>query len=116
MTVTDERLRAWIENCKAAASLRRNRGEESAVLNAESRADAYRELLERRAADRWIPVSERLPEVDIMVLANDNGYVFSAKYCINDSHRCGYWYNDEVEDFDGHSVTHWKPLPEPPKE
>ena len=63
----------------------------------------------------WIPVSERLPEPKVPVLA----YGRSKKIvCVS--------YDDVMEDWDivgtrcscftKRYVTHWMPLPEPPKE
>ena len=56
----------------------------------------------------WIPVTERLPESDTAVIvATDSGMVF----------QCLYAY-DGWDLWDGYTVniTHWMPLPEPPKE
>lgn len=67
--------------------------------------------------DRWISVEERLPEPETEVMvAFDDGAV----WCLWQN-----WQNDDcdpftysVDTFDGptHDVTHWMPLPEPPKE
>ena len=56
---------------------------------------------------RWIPVSERLPEDGRQVLAcTKKGKAFSAHY----DHFWGCWgVSHTVE------ITHWMPLPEPPK-
>lgn len=57
--------------------------------------------------NQWIPVTERLPEEDVNVLvAFDDGFI--ATTCILD----GEW---ELW-ADAGDVTHWMPLPEPPKE
>lgn len=52
---------------------------------------------------RWIPVTERLPDVGIEVLiySEDDGV------CVD------YYGGDS---FGYYEVTHWMPLPEPPKE
>lgn len=55
----------------------------------------------------WIPVSERLPEDDSHVLvARKNGDVDTDMYIKS------WWKVDPAE----RRVTHWMPLPEPPKE
>ena len=54
----------------------------------------------------WIPVTERLPEENKFVLANRQG-VSSVEF------RCGCgWSYDHFTKF---PVTHWMPLPEPPR-
>ena len=58
----------------------------------------------------WIPVSERLPEKDTYTLVTTDGVVISA-----------YWHNDRFYGFSAKGiatvggVTHWMPLPQPPK-
>lgn len=76
---------------------------------------------------KWIPVSERLPEDDLpkgskvkqikvlTALKSDKGVrtVRSQK-----RYRCT-WYSDFAPwtwKYSGSEITHWKPLPEPPKE
>lgn len=56
----------------------------------------------------WIPVSERLPEKsgDYLVAVNNGAYRFTHKMYYHE----GWWYDFDCE------VTHWMPLPEPPKE
>ena len=63
---------------------------------------------------KWIPVSERLPEnagryLTAIIRANDERDVFDLWF------DCGEWYIDENDDEFIHKVTHWMPLPEPPK-
>lgn len=58
--------------------------------------------------DEWISVEERLPEEGSCVLAYSEfgiGYSICVKY-----YRHKRFWNDG-----GESVTHWMPLPEPPK-
>ena len=68
-------------------------------------ADAVEELL--TAVPHWISVEERLPPAyESVITANKNGdvrwnYLINVKY--------GTWSN-------GYHITHWMPLPEPPKE
>lgn len=78
---------------------------------------ALREQEERR----WIPVTERLPETEANVLVVANGNPHSnitlerayelAIFSIDEGWILEMW--PEWEDPD---VTHWMPLPEPPKE
>ena len=57
---------------------------------------------------KWIPVTERLPEKNTAVIAaTDNGIVFQCLYAYD---GWDLWEGNEV------NVTHWMPLPEPPKE
>ena len=65
----------------------------------------------------WIPVTERLPEDHIPVLiCNDDGKIMTAERYENEwwLYYCPYdtamWYEEE-----NGAVTHWMPLPEPPK-
>ena len=73
-------------------------------------ADAIEELLAK--VPHWISVEERLPENGKFVLVSDGDDIDTA---------CRYkaLTPDEVETFFWDSVlevTHWMPLPEPPKE
>lgn len=56
---------------------------------------------------RWIPVEERLPEQDTLVIVGGYGEVATGFY--HEKH--GLWITHAEIDF-----THWMPLPEPPKE
>lgn len=65
---------------------------------------------------RWIPVTERLPEEgeDVLVF----GYwheKFQPLMCYLSPHRKGEWFTT-VAGQQVYTVTHWMPLPEPPKE
>lgn len=68
---------------------------------------------------RWIPVTERLPEQDGQYLCN---YRFGKYRDMTFTRVLDYYATDEVPHFQhtlGDStmkVTHWMPLPKPPKE
>ena len=71
-------------------------------------SDKASKVVEIDQFNKWIPVTERFPENDTAVIvATDNGIVF----------QCLYAY-DGWDLWDGYTVniTHWMPLPEPPKE
>jgi hypothetical protein len=76
------------------------------------------ELQQAREAQRWIPVSERLPESEtenratFMIAGIIDGFQFvsSAAY----DYRYGEWQSElgmNMSDL----ITHWRPLPEPPQ-
>ena len=58
-------------------------------------------------AQRWIPVSERLPEPNVDVLV-----------CVKRGNRMDIDLDflDDRGKFDAPNVTHWAPVPEPPEE
>lgn len=65
--------------------------------------------------DKWIPVTERLPEEgeEVMVF----GYwheKFQPLMCYLSPHRKGEWFTT-VAGQQVYEVTHWMPLPQPPK-
>ena len=59
----------------------------------------------------WISIKEKLPQNCVEVLVYDT-----------DCGICLGWYDESIEDFSAEfispldAVTHWQPLPEPPKE
>lgn len=68
-------------------------------------------IAELEAAQRWIPVSERLPEEDdgYCLICVDFDYITMAYYDKK------YGWNGQFEGWNG-TITHWMPLPEPPDE
>jgi len=68
---------------------------------------------ELEAEQRWIPVSDRLPEDWKHVLVATKYDVKTG--CVYQSVTNDiYWTDGEYGIFEG--ITHWKPLPQPPKE
>jgi hypothetical protein len=69
----------------------------------------------------WISVNDRLPEKDgnssIMCLVYDTWHhIVCRPY--NEHHNC--WDDEDMDDYYtdavGGNITHWMPLPEPPKQ
>ena len=81
----------------------------------EQLAEWLTELQERREADRWIPVSEKLPEYsDNYLVFVDDGYIDIGVYhsdkeewSLCDAHGF-YWAKDKRV-----GIIAWKPLPKP---
>ena len=81
--------------------------------------DAMKELREKYNP-RWISVEERLPEGEVLA-ANFTPSAYGYKECIigyvsppSPTIPDGHYAENEFEILQ--SVTHWMPLPEPPKE
>jgi hypothetical protein len=69
-------------------------------------------LAAEREANRWIPVSERLPECTLHVVACQTPFSpFVACYVPGE----GTWYDDDGIELD-FIPTHWRELPAPPQE
>ena len=60
---------------------------------------------------KWIPVTERLPDYDKAVLCHCRANIIETLCLENDGH----WYGYSGRYMKGF-VTHWMPLPKPPKE
>lgn len=71
----------------------------------ESKAE-IKSLRKQLAECQWISVDDRLPEFDTYILVF-NGYQIVAEYLRNEFFRSG--------DNCVYGVTHWMPLPTPPK-
>lgn len=80
--------------------------------------DTVREILERlttieeRKTGRWIPCSERLPEIGQSVLLSVGG-MYSAEGCLREDGDWAQFRWDAIQRKD--MVGAWKPLPEPYK-
>ena len=72
------------------------------VIETSAMAKLTSKLARMEAAERWIPVSERLPEIDGEYICY-NGKSFDVDYWDGDSwnFNCG--------------ITHWRPLPSAPE-
>ena len=114
----------FAEAVTEAVSLLISQGEQIADLQNELRDERYRhdrvqdfevaeaeELRKAREAQRWIPVSERLPDKFNRVLALLKGSKFQVVARIIGGKWVVSWNNDRCPE-----ITHWMPLPEPPKE
>ena len=81
-------------------------------------ADAGKKVAQLEAAQpKWISVEERLPDKSGEVLICVYGHVTIAWYSVNRFETGGgmvFFVDDHFAD--GNEVTHWMPLPQPPKE
>lgn len=70
-------------------------------------ADAIEEL----SKPKWIPVTERLPE------SGKESVLIALRWGEVDIGWCedGRWRSEFVNEYEDGEVTHWMPLPEPPK-
>ena len=68
--------------------------------------------------NRWIPCSERLPESEREVLVYVKGDFDNSIPFITTAYRNseGDWQSDYDGEVIDSKITHWMPLPEPPKE
>ena len=83
----------------------------------------YRAKLEKKAA--WVRVKDRLPETDgiYIVTACDEGFPYGEGIWYSTVVVCAEYYKGDWVWYEGSQeyslegiVTHWMPLPEPPKE
>lgn len=108
-----------------AVSLLIGQGEQIADLQNELRDERYRhdrvqdfevaeaeELRKAREAQRWIPVTERLPEHEDPVLC----FIKNGQQDILQFDKFENLWVGMQWKYKRHAVTHWMPLPEPPKE
>lgn len=67
--------------------------------------------------NNWILVEDEMPESGVMVLITNGRFVDCAAY--SERYKCWFGinysrYGEEIE-FELDEVTHWQPLPAPPK-
>ncbi len=65
-------------------------------------------IAELEGAQRWIPVSERLPEEEVTVLATGLVKGVHDPFCWHYTYSTRGWFKE--------TFTHWMPMPELPKE
>ena len=80
-------------------------------------ADAIEVLSKVEKTTQWIPVAERLPIFDKVVQITDginvgHGYLEG----VRSTAGVVYMWQSPFCDIDEEHITHWMPLPEPPKE
>ncbi len=94
-------------------------------LSWDDAAGLRKEIKRLQDAARWIPVTERLPEVFVPVLVKYLNYNDGSASPTNVDTAVllegdvWYWWEGDLADCDNEvkcTVTHWMPLPEPPKE
>jgi hypothetical protein len=67
-------------------------------------------VADNHVGGKWISVSERLPEYDGRYICNVKSFAFPGTFFQKElCFEYGEWAG-------GYEVTHWMPLPEPPKE
>lgn len=77
--------------------------------------DAASEIARIREERRWIPVEERLPELDSEVLVAWS-YEEDKEQVVSQAWRNHLGKFVSLEDIEFLGVTHWQPLPAPPKD
>ena len=94
--------------------------EEAEALDSFERSQVgkmLKELNEEQCKHRWIPVEERLPEEDTIVLLTVSGLysciTFSDAIELGNLCSDGEWFIEGYPDWDDPNVTAWMPLPEP---
>ena len=99
-----EDLKPLIIDAKAASEINQLLDEIKHLKPTICTVDEEIEVVDRR----WIPVTEKLPEDNTAVIvATDNGIVFQCLYAYD---GWDLWEGNEV------NITHWQPMPQPPKE
>ena len=84
---------------------------QKAVLRLEDESGILDELPMYQQPVGWIPVAERLPDERKWVLCQCRAKIRMVLRLQN-----GYWHQDSQHEFMSGFVTHWMPLPGPPKE
>jgi len=102
----NKQLRAEVERLNNVVLDYQTRCNPYVSLATQRDADQLRAEVERlKEAQRWIPVEERFPQAERAVLT-----------LWKDSVRTVEWMFRNGEWTTGATITHWMPLPQPPKE
>ena len=116
-TAVIDQLRAELQSERdteslTVAELRERVAELEYAAELDRTADLYA-APQPAAQDRWIPVSERLPEIatDVLVYGVNHG---SASYTVAGLFS-GSWGSQETEETTRFEPTHWMPLPAVPE-
>ena len=123
-TVTHERN---LVGCKYVQAMLEDmaKATHAELMQQQAEITSLREQLEIAKKDGWISVKDRLPEnVHIKNLTVGHskavlGYVTDnlCTFCVSyDYERKAWRYFDDCHNIVWHEITHWQPLPEPPKE
>ena len=98
------------ERLIAAAEL----GDATPQVAADLLVAARKRAFEAEAAHAWIKTSERAPDETCDVLGVVDGVVMHLDY--SDDEDAAYpWADDYMRVYADKDVSHWQPLPEPPK-
>ena len=73
----------------------------------------YKDATDNNVGSKWIPVTERLPQKGEIVLACGKRHATSGMFqgASRNNPKWWHWKGNTLKE-----VTHWMPLPEPPKE
>ena len=71
-------------------------------------------VTDNNVGGKWIPVTERLPKVDEIVMCYRTGKMFLGTY-LGANYAPDVAAFKSAEDYYARGATHWMPLPEPPK-
>ena len=85
------------------------------------------DVIEELSKPKWIPVTERLPEIGTYIIAGHMKYDYEKEYTHfvdaayfgprwNDADYSWQTFNDWFEGQQEFEITHWMPLPDTPKE
>jgi hypothetical protein len=78
--------------------------------------DRINNLPSAQPEQRWIPMSERLPEMDERVLVTSGGYDYYVWDCMSNRGDDYFWEDEEGFYHNKYEVVAWMPLPEPYQE